>query len=126
VQDRHRRRLTREVSALGVEEQRVDIIADLAHPPASLGTGYRVSGEIVVWRGEVLSVPTSAVFRLGDAWQVFVVEDGRARRRDVGIGQRNERAVEIVQGLAEGERVILFPPETVEEGVQVRVVPESG
>ena len=111
-----------EVSALGVEEQRVDIIADLANPPASLGTGYRVSGQIVVWRGEVLAVPTSAVFRVGDTWQVFVVEDGRARRRKVTIGQRNEAAVEIVEGLEAGERVILFPPETVDEGVRVRIV----
>ena len=114
-----------EVSALGVEEQRVDVIADLEDPPSSLGTGYRVSGEIVVWRGEVLAVPTSAVFRVGDTWQVFVVEDGRARRRDVAIGQRNESAVEIVQGLEAGERVILFPPETVDEGVDVRIAPAA-
>ena len=110
-----------EVSALGVEEQRVDVLADLDEPPPSLGTGYRVSGEIVVWRGEVLSVPTSAVFSVGDTWQVFVVEDGQARRRDVTIGQRNDGAVEIVEGLEAGERVILFPPETVDEGVEVRV-----
>jgi HlyD family secretion protein len=115
-----------EVSALGVEEQRVDVIADLEDPPPSLGTGYRVSGEIVVWRGEVLSVPTSAVFRVGDTWQVFVVDDGRARRRDVTIGQRNERAVEIVDGIEEGELVILFPPETVDDGVDVAVTSPTG
>ena len=110
-----------EVSALGVEEQRVDVIADLEDPPPSLGTGYRVTGDIVVWRGEVLTVPTSAVFRVGDAWQVFVVEEGRARRRVVVIGQRNEDAVEIVDGLEAGDRVILFPPEAVDEGVDVRI-----
>jgi len=109
------------VSALGVEEQRVDVIADLQDVPPTLGTGYRVSGEIVVWRGEdVLSVPTSAVFRVGERWQVFVVEGGRARRREVGIGQRNEGAAEITDGLNEGDRVILFPPEEVEDGVAVR------
>jgi HlyD family secretion protein len=110
------------VSALGVEEQRVDVIADLHDPPPTLGTGYRVSGEIVVWRGhDVLSVPAAALFRVGEAWQVFVVEEGRARRRDVAIGQRNESAVEILDGVGEGARVILFPPETVEDGVAVEV-----
>jgi HlyD family secretion protein len=109
------------VSALGVEEQRVDVIADLFDAPPTLGTGYRVSGEIVVWRGDdVLSVPTSALFRVGDAWQVFVVEEGRARSRDVVIGQRNVTMAEIVEGVAEGEVVILFPPEDVDDGVAVR------
>jgi len=108
------------ISALGVEEQRVDVIADLENAPPTLGTGYRVSGEIVVWRGEALVVPTSALFRVGDSWQVFVVDSRRARRRDVSIGQRNESAVEIVGGLEEGERVILFPPEAVDDGVEVR------
>jgi len=108
------------VSALGVEEQRVDVIADLADPPPSLGTGYRVSGEIVVWRGEdVLSIPTSALFRVGEEWQVFVVEGGRALRRGVVVGQRNEGAAQIVEGLTEGERVILFPPEEIDDGVDV-------
>ncbi|MDH3284893.1 MAG: efflux RND transporter periplasmic adaptor subunit [Acidobacteriota bacterium] len=109
------------VSALGVEEQRVDVIADLDDPPPTLGTGYRVSGEIVVWRGDAaLTVPTSALFRVGDSWQLFVVEGGRARRREVVIGQRNESAAEIVEGVAEGESVILFPPEAVDDGVAVR------
>jgi HlyD family secretion protein len=109
------------VSALGVEEQRVDVIADLDEAPPTLGTGYRVSGEIVVWRGDdVLSVPTSALFRSGDAWQVFVVEEGRALRREVVIGQRNETMAEIVEGLAEGDLVILFPPEAIEDGVVVQ------
>lgn len=110
-----------EISALGVEEQRVDVIADLHDRPPTLGTGYRVSGEIVTWRGEsVLTVPTSALFRAGDAWQLFVVEDGRAARRAVEVGNRNERAVEVVAGLAEGEQVILFPSDEIEDGVAVR------
>lgn len=108
------------VSALGVEEQRVDVIADLGAAPPTLGTGYRVSGEIVVWRGDdVLSVPTSALFRSGDTWQVFVVEDRRAHRREVVIGRRNETMAEIVEGLEEGNLVILFPPEAVDDGVAV-------
>lgn len=112
------------VSALGVEEQRVDVIGDLHTAPPTLGTGYRVSGEIVVWRGEdVLSIPTSALFRVSGSWRVFVEEDGRARSREVVVGQRNESAAEILEGLSEGERVILFPPESVEDGASVRAMP---
>ncbi|MGD2047368.1 MAG: efflux RND transporter periplasmic adaptor subunit [Gemmatimonadota bacterium] len=111
------------VSALGVEEQRVDVLADLNDPPEVLGTGYRVSGEIVTWHGEgVVTVPTSALFRSGEAWQAFVVEDGKARRRDVEIGRRNEERAEIVGGLEDGEVVILFPPEDVDDGVDVQPV----
>jgi HlyD family secretion protein len=114
------------ISALGVEEQRVDVIADLSDPPTTLGTGYRVSGEIVVWRGEeVLSVPTSALFRVGDSWEVFLVDAGRARRRQVEVGERNESTAEILDGLVEGDRVILFPPESVEDGVEVRAVSDG-
>jgi len=113
-----------EVSALGVEEQRVDIVADLRDPPSSLGTGYRVSGEIVIWQGEgVLQVPTSALFRMGDAWQLFVVEQRRARRRDVVLGRANERVAEVRDGLAEGETVIVFPPEGIDDGVRVETGP---
>lgn len=109
------------VSALGVEEQRVDVISDLHHRPPSLGIGYRLSGDIVVWRGEdVLTVPTGALFRIGDSWHVFVVEDGRAGLRKVGVGHQNEDATEVVEGLAEGEPVILFPPAELEEGDHVR------
>jgi HlyD family secretion protein len=109
------------VSALGVEEQRVDVLGDLRRFPSTLGTGYRVSGEIVVWKGvDILSIPTSALFRAGNTWQVFVADDGRAQRRDVVIGHRNERSAEILEGLTEGERVILFPPEAVDDGVAIR------
>ena len=108
------------ISALGVEEQRVDIIADLDDPPDVLGTGYRVSGEIVTWRGEgVVTVPSSALFRAGEAWQAFAVVDGRAELRDVVLGRRNEDRAEVVEGVAEGEEVILFPPEDVDDGVAV-------
>jgi HlyD family secretion protein len=114
------------VSALGVEEQRVDVYADLHDRPGTLGTGYRVSGEIVVWRGaDVLTVPASALFRSGAAWELFVVEGGRARQRTVQVGHRNEDAVEIVEGLEEGDRVILFPPESIEDGASVSVTPPA-
>jgi HlyD family secretion protein len=110
------------VSTLGIEEQRVNVVVDLAHPPAALGTGYRVSGEIVVWEGsEVLTVPTSAAFRTDEGWQLFVVEAGRAQLRSVTLGHRNERFAEVLSGLDEGDRVVVFPPEALEDGSPVRV-----
>jgi HlyD family secretion protein len=115
------------VSALGVEEQRVDVIADLSDPPPFLGTGYRVSGEIVTWKGDdVLTVPASALFRAGDAWQTFVVSDGRAERREVTVGHRNEDRVEVLEGVSQGEQVILFPSEAVDDGVSVSVTEDAG
>lgn len=109
------------VSALGVEEQRVDVLVDLHAPPEALGIGYRVSGDIVVWRGEhILTIPTSASFRGDDSWHVFVVADGVARERPVVLGQRNESAAEVLGGLSEGEQVIVFPPEDLEDGTRVR------
>jgi HlyD family secretion protein len=108
------------VSPLGVEEQRVNVVADLVDPPVGLGDRYRVEARIVIWRGEqVLRVPASALWRRGDRWAVFVVERGRARGRDVRIGHRGEGWTEVVGGLAEGDRVILHPGEEVAEGVRV-------
>jgi len=111
------------VSALGVEEQRVDVIADLEAPPSVLGTGYRVSGAIVTARGEdVVTIPTSALFRVGETWRAFVVVDGRASGREVVLGRRNEDAAEVLEGVVAGEEVILFPSEAVDDGVSVRAV----
>lgn len=108
------------ISALGVEEQRVDVLGDLYDIPSALGTGYRVSGEIVVWHSDILSVPTGALFRSGAQWQVFVESGGHASRRDVVVGHRNERIAEVLQGLVAGDRVVLFPPEELNEGSAVR------
>ena len=73
-----------------------------------------------MWRGQgVLSVPTSALFRRGEEWQVFVDAEGRAERRAVVLGHRNEGAAEVLEGLAEGDRVIVFPPESVDDGTPV-------
>ena len=108
------------VSALGVEEQRVDVIGDLHAPPATLGAGYRVAGDIVVWRGEaVLTVPSSSVFRSGDGWAVYTVEGGRAVLREVVLGRRNQDRAEVLEGLTEGDEVVLFPPSALEEGARV-------
>jgi len=111
------------ISALGVEEQRVVVVIDLCDEPgawAALGDGWRVEVRIVTWKGDdVVTVPLGAVFRAGEAWAVFVVEDGRARRRLVELGQRSGAAAEVLSGLAEGERVILHPSERIRDDVRV-------
>jgi HlyD family secretion protein len=108
------------VSALGVEEQRVLVVGSLAAAPP-LGDGYRVDARIVTWSAEdVVRVPASALFRTGERWEVFVVDDGRARRREVAIGRRGEAGAEVVGGLAPGERVIVFPSDRIEDGGRVR------
>lgn len=108
------------ISALGVEEQRVDVVGDLNDPPPSLGVGFRVEARIATWTGtDVLVVPTSALFPDGNEWQVFRVEDGRARRRTVELGRRNDAAAEVRGGLEAGDQVILFPSDLVSDGVRV-------
>ncbi|HXV62721.1 MAG TPA: HlyD family efflux transporter periplasmic adaptor subunit [Vicinamibacteria bacterium] len=116
------------VSALGVEEQRVNVIGDFLNPPERLGDGYRVEARIVIWEGEdVVKVPTSALFRSGDTWAVFVVENGTARLRHVEIGHRNFRESQVLDGLAEGEECVLYPSDQLGDGVVVaRIRPMSG
>ena len=110
------------VSALGVEEQRVNVIADFVDLPGPLGDAYRVEARVVLWSGEdVLKVPVSALFRRGEAWSVFVVEGGRARVRTVEIGHRGTLEVEIVKGLSAGERVVRHPSNDVVDGGRVRM-----
>lgn len=109
------------VSALGVEEQRVNVIVDFVDPPGALGDRYRVEVKIIVWEGaNVLRLPASALFRRGEGWSVFVVERGLARQRDVAVGHRNPFEAEIVQGLAEGDPVIRHPSDRVADGARVK------
>lgn len=112
------------VSALGIEEKRVDVLLDFVDPPGPLGDGFRVTARIVTWASDrVLRVPVSALFRCAQDWCVFVVEEGRARRRIVGLGHRNAAEAEIVDGLSSGERVIRFPANALEDGARVRARP---
>ncbi|MCW6035828.1 HlyD family secretion protein [Spirulina subsalsa FACHB-351] len=99
------------VSALGVEEQRVNVIADILNPPPQLGDGYRVDAKIVVWDAQdVLTLPISALFRCEQqAWCTFVVEEGKAVKTPVEVGQRGEFAAVIREGVSEGDQVILHP-----------------
>jgi HlyD family secretion protein len=109
------------VSALGIEEQRVNVVGDFVDSPGPLGDGYRVQARIIIWEsGNVLQVPASALFRRGQDWNVFVVEAGKARRRQVQVGHRNPLQAEIVQGLQESEQVILHPTNQIEEGSRIR------
>jgi HlyD family secretion protein len=108
------------VSSLGVEEQRVNVIATIADPPPALGDGFRVDARIFLWRGrDVLAVPLSAVFRDRGAWAVYAIEDGRARLRRIELGHRGRLEVEVVSGLAEGQEVVLHPGDRVRDGVEV-------
>jgi HlyD family secretion protein len=109
------------ISALGVEEQRVNVISDFVDPPGPLGDGYRVECKIVAWTGQdVLKVPVGAVFRRGQGWSAFVVEGGRARLRDIKIGHRNESEVEILSGFTEGQQVVVHPSNALQDGMRVR------
>ena len=111
-----------EVSALGVEEQRVNVIADFVNPPQSLGDGYRLEAQIVTWEDEdALTVPLSALFRCEEmqSWCTFVDENGKAQQRQIEIGQRSDAAAVVEQGLEAGERVILYPTEEITTGQRV-------
>lgn len=108
------------ISALGVEEQRVNVIADLGAPEPRLGDRFRVEARIVVWEsGDVLQIPASALFRHGPVWAVFVVERGAARLREVKVGHQAAFDAEIEQGLDPGEVVILHPSDRVHDGARV-------
>jgi len=116
-----------EISALGVEEQRVDVVLDIEPAEAAtadappLGDGFRVEVGVVAWRGEdVLIVPEGALFRDGGEWAVFREEAGRAALTPVRVGHRDGRSAEILEGLREGETVIVHPPDAVVDGARVR------
>ena len=111
------------ISALGVEEQRVNTIIDFEGPPEArrhLGDGYRVEVRIIVSsRQNILKVPTSSLIRHGSDWAVYVVQDGRAARRVVQLGQRNGLEAEVTAGLNGEERIIAYPSDAVADGVKV-------
>ena len=111
------------LSALGVQEQRVNVVIELVSPRdqwLQLGDGYRIEAHITVWQSdEVVQIPASAVFRHEGKWAVFIVEEMVAKLTLVTIGRRNGRDVQIVEGLEPGVRVILHPSNQVRNGVEV-------
>jgi HlyD family secretion protein len=112
------------ISALGVEEQRVNVIADLITPfekRSGLGDNFRVDAHIVVWRSDdALKVPTGALFRKGDAWAAFKVIDGRAQLQLVEAGRSSGTETHVVNGLKAGDPVILYPSSRVQNGVRIK------
>jgi len=121
--------LTR-VSALGVEERRVRVVADMVSGPEDyrgLGPGYRVLARFVVWEDpDALQVPTAALFRHDGGWAVFMVDEGRAVLRPVETGREAGLWTQVLEGLEEGEVIIVHPGNDVEEGARVRVGNSDG
>ena len=114
------------VSALGVEEQRVNVIADIVTPieqRSRLGDSFRVEGRIVTWENpDVLKVPTGALFRQGADWAAFVLENGRAQVRTLSVGASNGVEAQILEGLREGEVVVVYPGDRVKAGLRVQPI----
>jgi HlyD family secretion protein len=114
------------VSALGVEEQRVNVIADLTASPTDrpgLGDGFRVEARIVVWESaDTLKLPTGALFRRGDQWATFVVADGRAHLRPVKVGRSSGNETQVLEGLKNGDLVIVYPGSRVQDGIRVKQI----
>jgi HlyD family secretion protein len=110
------------VSALGVEEQRVNVVADFVGTHAALADAYRVEARVVIWRSDdALKIPASALFRKQDGWAAFVFDDGRALLRDVTTGQRTAFEVQVLSGLEAGESMILHPSNDIADGTRVRM-----
>ena len=113
------------VSALGVEEQRVNVVIDIVSPVPQwqdLGDAYRVDARIVVdHRADAIVIPTGSLFRHGTAWAVFVADAGRARLRVVEPGPRGGTQTLVLRGLDPGEQVVVYPGDSVRDGVRIRV-----
>ena len=111
------------VSALGVEEQRVNVVIefDATNPAArTLGDNFRVEVRVVVSEAtNVVQVNPGALFRQGEGWAVYVVQDGLARVRAVTLGERNATGAEVRSGLTAGDEVVLYPPDTLTDGGRV-------
>lgn len=118
------------ISALGVEEQRVNVIMDFTEPPQKrkrLGDAYRVEARIVIWeKDDVVKVPAGALFREGSQWTVFTVVDGRAQKRAVTVGRSNGLETEVLAGLKPGDQVVLHPGDRIVEGASVVGRKEAG
>jgi HlyD family secretion protein len=114
------------VSALGVEEQRVNVVVDIDDPRIAethLGDRFRVEVRVVVWEAAtVVKVPVGSLVRDGAQWSVFVARDGRAVRTPVGVGQRNDAEAEVRSGVSAGTTVIAFPGSGLIDGARVTLL----
>lgn len=110
------------ISALGIEEKRVNIVADLDEPESRLGDNYRVQAKIILWQGDdILQVPVSSIFRGEEGWNVFVIKGGKAIRQPLTIGKRGAYYAEVIEGLEEGDEVVVHPTNDLEDGMRVKV-----
>ena len=111
------------VSALGIEEQRVNVIIDLSSPlqkGTGLGHGFQVEISIVLWEADdVLTVPLTALFRSGDSWALYVEQDGRAVMREVTLGRKTQLRAQITDGLQAGERIVLYPSDRIVDNTRI-------
>ena len=116
------------ISALGVEEQRVIVLSDLVDVPEAakaLGDRYRVEVRIAIWHADrVLTVPSGALFREGNAWKTYIYQNGLARLAAVEAGHSDGNRTEILGGLKPGDKVLLHPPDVVKDGTRVKERPE--
>jgi len=112
------------ISALGVEEQRVNVIADFVDSPEkyrALGDAYRIEARIVISEADnVLKVPAAALFRRGDEWAVFVADHRRAVLRALNIGRRNDLEAEVLSGVSENETVLVHPSDRIQNATRIR------
>ena len=117
------------ISALGIEEQRVNVVIDLTDPRENwrrLGHGYRVEVRVVLWeKADALQLPLTALFRADGRWAVFAIRNGRAVLTPVTLGRRNQLNAEILEGLAGSDAVVSHPSERVTDGVRVEARPRS-
>jgi HlyD family secretion protein len=108
------------ISALGVEEQRVNVVLDFAEPldrVQTIGDGFRVEAHIVTFRvPEAVKVPVGALFREADRWSVFVVEGDRARKRVIKVPRRNGTEAMVEDGLRPGDEVVVYPSDALKDG----------
>ena len=111
------------ISALGVEEQRVYVVADFADPieqRPTLADSYRVEARIVTWENpEALRAPSGALFQRGSKWQTFIVDGGRARLRNIKVGRGNGLETEVLDGLRPGDQVVVYPGDQVADGARI-------
>ena len=115
------------ISALGVEEQRVNVVMDITSLPdlwRGLSDGYKVDAKIVVFTaGNAVKVPVSSLFRKDSQWAAFVATNGRAQERAVQIARRSGLEAMVEKGLQPGEKVIIYPADTVKDGKRIKPVP---
>jgi HlyD family secretion protein len=117
------------ISALGVEEQRVNVVVDITTPVGqrrTLGDNFRVEARVVVWESDhVMKIPSSGLFRRANEWAAFVVRNGRAQLVPVQAGRSSGTEIQILAGLHEGDEVILYPGDRVKDGQRVQPIKVS-